>query len=137
MTTIQRKQHQFSIKITSPKSVVALPYSFQADKVKILSARFVTNSADLEFMLLNIYDWNTNNTYFDGTISKQYTKFLALNPTSNSWHFYSNNVVNSWDHMREVKQNVSQITIEALVDGNYEPTEISSSYPLYLELQFE
>lgn len=96
-------------------------------------------SASQSYLLLNIPEFNQNNTYFDSVSSLAYTKIIMLPPTSASYVYYENNSATQWDQWDHVAQQpieLKQMTIEAKIDGTYH-SDISGSNPLYVELYFD
>ena len=130
--------NSFSMKITSPISTIDLPYSITFSKMKVKTMRYVTYTANNNYLLVNLQECNTNNTYFDSTTSKQYTKWIPLNPTISTFHYYEN-INDEWDFVVSNKEKnestIRQFKLECLIDGAYS-SDISASNPLYIELYF-
>lgn len=128
----------FVFKLTDSISKISLPYEVSAKKVKIVSLRYITALANLEFMLINLKNFNHDNTYISSTQTLPYTKFIALSNTINANHYYENLDEASYDYVSRVDNNrIKNLDIEIMVDGSYATSShVSSSYPVYVEFKF-
>ena len=132
---MNKNGNTFTIRLTNAVTRVDLPYTVKYSKVKVLSMRYVSTGTN-EFVLINIPDFNHGNTFFDGMTTKAYTRWIPLNPTSNTWHYYENQANNFFDYVRDEPIEARSFTVECMINGVYD-SEIQMGNPLYLELRFE
>lgn len=128
----------FTLKFSSSIAEVTLPYKLSSvTRLKIRQVRYVTATADQNYMIIKISGWTDNNYYYDGSRLMDYTKLLLLPHLNSSLVLYENTNNNVWDCVKtSAVTNLSHFRVEVLIDGN-NAQDITALNPLYLEFFVE
>lgn len=128
-----------TLKLTSPISHIKLNQVYMATKLRINQYYYVTAGNDFRYVVVRISGWQDDNSLYDSSqssIQMPITKYCPVINKSDATLIYEN-TNSKFDVIRPVPTVFGNNQIEILVDGAYNATAISSSFPMFLEIEVE
>jgi hypothetical protein len=136
-----------TLRLESPINYVDLSFLKLEKLVKKLKIRFVgyvSQNTDVETLLIDIKSWNDDCTLLSKNSlgvpsNRAYTFIMPLVRQTQAENFYIDKDVTANATFDVIKDNglqLANLEIHLLINGQYRPTEITSSNPVTIELYF-
>ena len=130
---------KITVKLTSPISHIKLNQVYKATKLRINQYFFVTAQNDIRYFIVRVSGWTQNNSMYDtstSAVEMPITKYLPAIHKIDACMTYENTSAR-FDVIRDEPTIFGNNSIEILVDGNYNSTAVSPSFPIFLEFEIE
>lgn len=130
--------YTFNLRCISSSNKFKLPLNNMKNvsKVRVKQMRYITASANQEYLLISIKGFNDLQVYMDSNGNVlNYTKLIYLAPSASSFIAYENLYSDTWDFEGENAKSLAFLDIDLFID-NLVSADITNSNPVHLELVF-
>jgi hypothetical protein len=130
---------KITVKLTSPISHIKLNQIYKATKLRINQYYFVTAQNDIRYFVVRVSGWTQENSLYDSSnsaVEMPITKYMPVIHKQDAALIYENTSAR-YDVERDEPTIFGNNSIEILVDGNYNSTAVSPSFPIFLEFEIE